>query len=420
MSHLRWPQILSVALRLKVTEALLRTGYPLETYSVDKSCRAVLDEFERVAKGQLAIAGRAYRTKRQVKTEGPAVDAYLKRVGDVFFKQAAPACTGSALAKTLFDTIVVACGLTLCQTCSSSSACPWTRESGVADAARMSSDGACILPVHDLFRWSSQITEDAYKAAAVRTSRRPPDLTTGHGERSSDLQLAIDGSTYQGGGLQSSRGVRITFHPESFWIPDYLSLAYVLSHECVAHAWCGVDIEAPAAEKSKAFHDGWMDCVAAHILKRSLIGAQPASTVPIFAREIWEQTENVRAIRFNWNRSSASANVWTWITGKTAMETLWRLFTLTQNAELDPEHWDKASHESLNSLITASLRINASRISHDNRARFVHSINLLYSRTTEKRRAEALARVPQVIDYIEDYFVRQDERLFVRRVIALD
>jgi hypothetical protein len=419
MTHLRWPQILSIALRLRVSEALLRTGYPLESYSSDKSSRAVLEEFERIAEGQLAIAGRTHRSDRQAKAEGPAVDAYLLRVGNAFLKQAAPACTGSNLAKTLFDAIIVACGLTLCQTCSGASACRWTAESEVADAVRVSSDGDCIQTVHDLFRWSTQITEQAYKAAVVPVLHKPPELMTGHGERSKDLELAIDGSTYQGRTRQAPRSVRVTFDPEWFWVPDYLSLAYVLCHECVAHGWCGVDVEAPAAEKSKAFHDGWMDCIAAQILKRSLMGGQTNLPVPIFAREIWEQTESVRAIRFNGHRVPAAADVWTWISGRTAMQTLWRLLALAHNAELDPGQWEQASDESLDSLIAMSLRINASRISHDNRARFVQAMNHRYSRTSEGGRAEALAKAPQVFEYIDDYRVRPDEDLFVRRIIAL-
>jgi hypothetical protein len=66
-----------------------------------------------------------------------------------------------------------------------------------------------------------------------------------------------------------------------------------------------------------------------------------------------------------------------------------------------------------------SLRINASRISHDNRARFVQAMNHRYSRTSEGGRAEALAKAPQVFEYIDDYRVRPDEDLFVRRIIAL-
>jgi hypothetical protein len=419
MSHLRWPQILSVALRLRVSEAVLRTGYPLESYRADESCRAVLEEFGRIAAGQIATAGRAYRTARQAKSEGPAVDAYLQRVGEVFRKQAAPARAGSPLAQTLFDAILTACGLTLCQTCSGTSACPWTRESGAADTARISSDGECIQPVHDLFRWSSQIAADAYIGAGVHSSFNLPELKTGHGERSSELELAIDGSTHQGVSSKAARSVRITFHPESFWIPDYLSLPYVLSHECVAHAGCGVDVEAPGAEKSKAFHDGWMDCVSAYVLKRGLLGAQRNSVIPIFAREIWEQTENVRVRRFNWSRSSASVDVSAWMTGRTALEALWRLFALAQHEKPDPQHWDKVSDAAQNSLIDLSLRINASQISHDHRARFVQSINYLYSRTTEESRANALARSPQVLDYISEYEDRQDERLLVRKIIAL-
>lgn len=101
------------------------------------------------------------------------------------------------------------------------------------------------------------------------------------------------------------------------------------------------------------------------------------------------------------------------------MLTLWRLFALTLNADPDPECWDQTSSAALNSLVAMSLRINASRISHDNRARFVHAINCRYSRTTAAGRAGALAEFPQIIDYIEEYQRIPDESLFVARVIAL-
>jgi len=67
-----------------------------------------------------------------------------------------------------------------------------------------------------------------------------------------------------------------------------------------------------------------------------------------------------------------------------------------------------------------SLRINASRIPHVQRAEFVHCITVNFTRNNHLARAKAFAKNPQIIDYIDNYLTFGDERQFVIKVIALD
>jgi hypothetical protein len=269
----------------------------------------------------------------------------------------------------------------------------------------------------------------AYRQAGVTSLSRPPELDTGHGDRSSTLELAINGCTYEGSKRKSSRKIRLTFHEQSFWIQDFLSLGYVFAHECIAHGFCGINIELPSAERSKSFHDGWMDCIAARVLYRALA----ADDAPRFASEIWRQTECIHARRYG---PHSHRDRYDWLAGKRALETLWWLFAQVQDSKLDRANWKRsptggrngfssidwqqASAESLKSLLRLSLRINASNLTHGERGRFVAVINKCYSRTDMGKQVDALIELPQILDYISKYCAAQNnETDFVHKVVAL-
>lgn len=246
MSQLRWPELLTVALHLKVSEALLIGGHAWDSYRDDPPSQALLTEFKKIAAAQLQINGREYRETADITKEGPAIDAYLQRVGSAL-KSAARLAPQSPAAKRLFDALTDVCGIALCHPCSGANACAWTRKSGAGDQKRMAS-GDCMRSVQDLFAWICSVVARSYQQAGVQQKAKAPQLVTGHDSPNTDLGGAINAKTFRGL-ARGTREVRITFHPDSLWVPDYLSLAYVFAHECTAHVWCGVDIDAPAATR---------------------------------------------------------------------------------------------------------------------------------------------------------------------------
>ena len=51
MSHVVWPNLLPLTLRLHASEAILGTGYPLEAFESDEFARPVLETLLDVARG---------------------------------------------------------------------------------------------------------------------------------------------------------------------------------------------------------------------------------------------------------------------------------------------------------------------------------------------------------------------------------
>lgn len=419
MSQLAWPHVLPVALRLRVSEALLRTGHALDTYMTDERSKVVLQEFAKYSESAIEDAGNHYRTAEEAEAEAAAIDAYLVRVGQALHKQGGRLCAGSQLAKQLLDAIITACGVAVCPECKCKEICRWTAISGAADQERMASAGFCIQTVRHIFKWASGVVEQSYVAAGVNAPVKSSVLTTGYGTHNLDLELAIDAATRQGT-RGAPRTIHMAFHPPKLWVHDYLALAYLFVHEFTAHAWCGVALDVVDAELSKRFHEGWMDAVAAAILRRSLSRPVPPTPALEFADQMWRQTRAVRGIRFNGSRPQPPADVWHWNSGARHFETLRWLFTLAQGENSTTnDDWEQASDASLATLIDLSLRLNASRITHRRRGDFAYKLESHYQRNTPLQRLEALSKRPQVIEWIKEYIVEKDERNFVGRVIEL-
>lgn len=417
MSQLAWPQILSVALHLRVCEEVVLREHSWDTYMSDEHSLALLSEFRKIAAAELQTAGRIYRTPADAAEEGPAIDAYLARVGHALLVSAKHLAENSTHAKRLLEAIVTACGSAMCYLCSGPRACTWTRRSGADDEQRMAA-GKCMQPVRELFSWVCDAVALRYRQAGVHQKVTAPQLVMGHGVQNTDLELAINASTHRGS-ARGSREVRMTFNPENLSVPDYLSLAYVFVHECTNHVWCGVDIEAPAAASSTPFHDGWMDAVAAAILRSALRNHSLAP--PPHAEEIWSQTIEVRGRRLSKLRPSPSADVDHWRDGVRAFDTARFLFAQTLGGELEPFDplWQRVSTAAEQAVVDLSLRINASKISHYQRARFVQAILQHFARSSDRARAKALTRQIQVIDFVEEYIQCQDVKKLVGQVDAL-
>lgn len=73
MSHVVWPNLLPLTLRLHASEAILGTGYPLEAFESDEFARPVLETLLDVARGEIGAIGREQRSDEDVEAEGPTV-----------------------------------------------------------------------------------------------------------------------------------------------------------------------------------------------------------------------------------------------------------------------------------------------------------------------------------------------------------
>jgi hypothetical protein len=420
MSHVTWPNLLPLALRLRVAEELLLAGRPSDAYQNDSASMDVLNEFDLVAHSQMAVAGRSRRSDSDASSEGPAIDAYYARVSAALIGQAEPAACRSVLARELLNIIGRACRRPVCSTCSGSATrwCRWTQSSGAADARNMANTGLCVRRITETFRWAHLVAAQAYSAVGLK-ARAVPSLSTKHGQRNTQLELAIDAITEEGPRkVTGSRVVIAVFEPKTFSVLDYLSLPYVLLHECVAHAYCGINVSEQEAERSKNFHDGWMDCVAASLLDRAINTASQPTGAPVdFPTEVFKQMDTVRKLRFNVSRPARPLDTSKWLEGERAFHTLWHLFALAFGEQCDD--WNRASTESRDAVIELSLRINGSKLDHGARHEFVQAILKVFSWTLPARRRTALLENIQVIDYINNYRVDNDALQFVRDILAL-
>ena len=424
MNQISWPNLMPVALRLHVMERCLLSSFDLNVCR-DESAKMVRDAFYEATQHFTPDPRRKLRTDIEAQGDSAAIEGYFRRVGADFLAKVRPLVGESNDADNLIDLVTEVCRIRACEICCKEAHCRWTIDSLVADLDRVASHGYCIRPVKVAFEWAAKAAMLEYRKSVGRLEVPAPfletDWTSDHNEL---LELAIDAATFESSGQGRGRAVCMSFHPESLRQGDYLSMAYLFAHECIAHAWCGLEIVEDESTGSQDFHDGWMDNVTACVLEEHLwreATLSPENQVEQIARinsRIWTQTKAVRGLRFNAEREVASPDVEDWIVGGLAMDELRALFALQMDPQnYDPQpSWDQDA-EALSAVIRLSLQVNSSTIGHDDRAKLVSAIWKTFVRTDEKARAQARFENRQIFDFIEQYLITGDFRLFVAQVL---
>lgn len=199
---------------------------------------------------------------------------------------------------------------------------------------------------------------------------------------------------------------------ERFGVWEFLSLPYVFMHECVAHVHCGIPIvDGWESTQSEPFHEGWMDEVAARILRRFLQDPASQAHLPASAYEIERQTSQVRHARHNAKVNPEAA---AWDAGSLGFLTLVRLWHLS-NVEESASQVGWAEDQ----VISFSLRLNASTVSHEQRATFVTRLNRLYSFYRDDMFLKAVEAAPDILNIITRYSKTERVGDFVRSVVGL-
>jgi hypothetical protein len=423
MRHVSWPQLMPLSLRLRAAIAILDTGECFEAFADDAMAALVLGELDRAVTGEMGVLGRTRRSEQEAQLEGPALDAYYARVGAELAKKTGSVAGGSPLAAQLTQSLRQVCASTVCQTCAAGASpvymCQWTRKSEAEDDRTVAGRGACLQVLSELFTFTKDLAASAYQNACRKCQVIVFELHSGHDERSSELDIAIHGVTTENATAPLRvRVVRLRFCAESVGVEDYLSLPYVLLHECLVHGLCGVNIEAPEAVLSTAFHEGWMDCVASEVLKSALSVAPAGHLVGRHATQFGRQTEQVRNTRFKRNRAGRAKDVLKWILGESAFHTMLRLFDFSV-AGAEGETNAASAIQAQAELLRFSLALNHSGLSHETRGKFVRSLQRHYVRGEPAHALAALQQRPQVIDFIDEYRVTMDYSKLVKKLIAI-
>lgn len=424
MSHVKWPHLPPLALRLRAAEAMLRAGPSCEEFAVDADASTVLDAFKAISVGLRPVPSRLYREEAAADDEGPAIDAYFLRVSAELNRQVGSLSEQSPLAAELLSRLDGVLLTPVCPVCCTRPApqpalvpCRWTKLGGATDEVALATRGGCLAAIREIFQFAVETTAKAYEEACGERLQTQVKLATGHGARNTEFELALTGQTNEDEDDRlHTRIVSLSFDVDSTWVDDYLALAYVCVHECLAHGFCGVDIEDPNAGASTSFHEGWMDCVAAYVLEEALQD-EPGNLAPL-AAELRRQMVAVRAVRYNRSRADAARDVNKWICGEQAFHAFEYLFVealrrgkshgLAGLGGLAREH-----------LVGFSLALNASDVPHLERASFYRAVLSNYGARDPQWAAQQVKSKPQVIDFIGIFLKTGGFRTLVQQVVAI-
>ena len=294
MSHLAWPHLLTVAAWQRTMRAVLDTGHALEVYSDDPPAKVIWDQFQVDLPAQRLDLGRAVRAHAEAIQEGPAVDAYFGRLSTALAPLGNYA-TKSSHASTLFGALRGVITSQPCATCSARRAlsqggpahvCLWTATSQAIDQATLLDEGTCIDSINELFQWAVDLSMESYRNATGLAPAQKLEFSTALGSRNQALGISVDGFTRERNPTKL-RSIVTVLDVNTLGFDDFLSLPYLLVHECLVHGFCGLNVEEKAAVSSRSFHDGWMDCVAAYVLQHASVNGLGLSRyIQLFTRQM--------------------------------------------------------------------------------------------------------------------------------------
>ena len=402
MKQVGWPDLVELSLRLRASRALLALPFGYEQLTIDHDSRSAIQQFQDIVR---AVAGPlANRNACPSDCVVPPVEAQNQRVCELY--RGARPTTGTPLsdeAARSFDDI---CSQRICTSCAQqrgTSACTWSESTQAGDIVSVGSGGLCLDPVRELFESCRSIAESAYRKHATRDV--PVTLTSGHAlQRTGHLGLHVKGQTREAQ-EPGKREVDVTFAVANIWIDDYLALPYILAHECIAHVWCGVDLNAEDSFKSVAFHEGWMDKVARNILDQHCQRPPDASVPNViveYGSEFARVTNRVHAQRYDTTHPEAPIDVAEWIAGTRALRSFEGLMGF---AWLDRDLGAPGDQEVAVKTLGFSLQMNASDLSHQERGEFVDILNERFSVPSSTLRAKALLTAQDGIEWIGDWLL---------------
>jgi len=398
--------------------AVLEHGGPTRLLKTDRQVRRVMRRFDEVSFNEELDLKQPYC---QTSASDPIpLDGYMKEVRSRLSEF--PSRTVSAKARSVLRAYVTACSTNLCEGCSSktnppSVPCQWTKASQDEDQRAVESRGACIEPVREVFRFCDKLAKAAYANALGHEPPQTVTLSTGPSEvNDSPLEIAmraeVDDSV-----STLLREAHLAFYVPEFKLSDYLALLPVLFHECFVHGYCGVNVKGKGVDVSKPFHDGWMDCISTWVLTDTLRGATALAPKRIvtYRGEFLARVESFRDRRYREELLDKHDDASDWAAGAEALSALqWlcrRALEDTGQVPLEP------TLRLL--LVNLSVAINASGVSHGERASLVEVLSTKYGFGTDEERGQALADGPEILDCIAEYLARRDPVAFVRQVAAI-
>jgi hypothetical protein len=420
--HVAWPELLSVAVWQQTAQSVLGTGQHLQAFQNDPAAKAVWGHYVAALPAQLQVFGRLQRTDVEANQEGAAIDAYFQRVSTAL-QPAAAAVGGSAEAGTLLAALGSGLASVPCASCvagrqgaHSQHLCRWTLTAQAADKTTLANRGKCLEPFFELFDWAESISRGAYQAVLAQAPTQLLEFSTGVlGGPNAQLGTGTDGLT-QEVDPRKTRNVLVlldarTPNQRLLTLDDFLSMLYILVHECLVHGFCAVNVEEKAATLSRSFHDGWMDCVAAAMVGEAALRGGPG--IRRYGQLFKQQMDRTRTVRYDTQKPTAAADAVKWTRGADAFEAMEFLF------ESAFVNLGRPVVEARERMLAFSLMVNACpSVSHDERGKLVATLNQYFWRNNPHDRGLAVLRNTQAIDFVKDFLLYGDAEALTRRMVS--
>jgi hypothetical protein len=369
VSHVGWPNLVSLSMKLRAFRSVLDIGRPYGVIEADTDARLSFSGLQRQLDACVLPHEEWYAARHGEDPSEPPLQQRSRAIATLFEHNASARVAGS-LGERVHDLVRAAGETRICESCASSPGahrCGWTKATASDDAEALRLRGDCLAPVVEMFNFCREMaaTQYARHAAGPGTAAQLA-LRTGFGVCTGATRLAVQGTISATPGEPWRRNVSIRFDLNKFGYGDYLALPYIIAHESIAHGHCGVAIDDEAAEDSIAFHDGWMDVISYRVLARSLSGHD--SGFLRFGAEFERWARQVNDDRYSANDPAARE----WRAGKLALNAFELLV-----ADAVLEHGGVAmDDDALSSTVDElSLQINASSLSHEGRAVLVDGLN---------------------------------------------
>jgi hypothetical protein len=422
VSHVAWPRLPNLSLRLFAAKAATATPVPLSSYECDSDAAQLLNSLDEFAHARRPTGPDARKPADQ---ENPFFDP----IGEFFHEVLSDLTSKHDSARgqpskrgQLMTALERGLRTSPCGPCSSAGgcrACQWTGPSFAREEESLSMRGVCLSPARELFDYAARISAEAYEPIMVGGAPFIAlDFSTGFVSKpSSDLGTAAQAGTTERneeGKPPRHRVVQALFALDGkerrFSASDYLALPYIFTHECIAHAFCGVALTDTMSWTAENFHEGWMDEVAALLLEDSIM-----STVRTFESKNWlygrqefvDSMNRVRRNRTSPVQDDPPADLPFWREGIDAFHGFQRVVEIALGSSQV-----RVSPLAISIAVDFSLALNSSTISHEHRGKFTSIVAQDFARATMNDVLFETQQKPYLVQAVDAYIDARRRNVF--------
>ncbi|MEJ0073934.1 MAG: hypothetical protein WDO17_00555 [Alphaproteobacteria bacterium] len=240
----------------------------LSVYDDDKRLGVVLDEMVKRSNEALVAQQNTEPLDQWFRTQTKYISDHLTGLSSI------PATVtmqdmASALAKRSAEVS--------CATCAGGKIC----NGSMRDDAIVTEGGSCIAPFMLIFREAERIANAYYRVFAgvgdievsFSTGLLAPGASVG--------RVRVNGAAtpYDKSKQERRSAVELVLDVGAFDWQSYLACLYVLLHECICHAFAGLQgtKKRPTLQEYDAFTEGWMDWIVSMVLDDLKRGTAPTS-----------------------------------------------------------------------------------------------------------------------------------------------